>query len=53
MISVEIGEGGSEFCDILQCLDKLKLSCSEHRSEVVVSGCQSGYCGSVSGSGGG
>ena len=26
VISVEIGEGGSEFCDVLQCLDKLKLA---------------------------
>ena len=30
MIYVEIGKGGSEFSDILQCLDELKLAHSEH-----------------------
>ena len=29
VISVEIGEGGSEFSDVLQCFDELKLACSE------------------------
>ena len=29
VISVEIGEGGSEFGDVLQGLDKLKLARSE------------------------
>ena len=29
VIFVEIGEGGSEFCDILQCFDELKLARSE------------------------
>ena len=29
VISVEIGEGGSEFHDVLQCFDKLKLARSE------------------------
>ena len=53
VISVEIGEGGSEFCDVLQRLDELKLARSERCSEAAVSGCQSGYCGSVDGSGGG
>ena len=53
MISVEIGEGGSEFPYVLQCFDELKLACSERCSEGAVSGCQSGYCGSVAGSGGG
>ena len=53
MISVEIGEGGSEFHDVLQCLDELKLARSERCSEGAVSGCQSGYYGLVAGSGGG
>ena len=53
MIYVDIGEGGSEFCDVLQCLDELKLAGSERCSEGAVSGCQSGYCGSVAGSSGG
>ena len=30
VISVEIGEGGSEFRDVLQCFDELKLARSEH-----------------------
>ena len=29
MIFVEISKGGSEFCDVLQCFDELKLACSE------------------------
>ena len=29
VISVEIGEGGSEFCNVLQCFDELKLARSE------------------------
>ena len=29
VISVEIGEGSSEFRDVLQCFDDLKLACSE------------------------
>ena len=29
VISVEICEGGSEFRDVLQCFDELKLACSE------------------------
>ena len=29
VISVDIGEGGSEFCDVLQCFDDLKLARSE------------------------
>ena len=29
VISVEIGEGGSEFRDVLQCFEELKLACSE------------------------
>ena len=29
VIFVDIGKGGSEFCDVLQCFDKLKLACSE------------------------
>ena len=49
MITVDIGEVGSEFCDVLQCFDKLKLARSERCSEGDVSGCQSGYCGSVAG----
>ena len=53
VISVEIGEGSSEFRDILQCFDNLKLACSERCSEVAVSGCQSVYCGAINGIGGG
>ena len=53
MISVDVGEGGCEFCDVLQRLDELKLAISERCSETAVSICQSGYCGSVAGSGGG
>ena len=53
VISVEIGEGGSEFCDVLQCFYELKLARSERCSERAVSGCQSGYCGSVADGGGG
>ena len=53
VISVEIGEGDSEFRDVLQCFDELKLARSELLSEGAVSGCQSGYFGSVAGSGGG
>ena len=53
MISVEIGEGGSEFRVILQCFNELKLARSERYSEGAVSGCQSGYYGLVAGSGGG
>ena len=53
VIFVEIGEVGSEFRDVLQCFDELKLARSERCSEVDVSGCQSGYCGLVAGSGGG
>ena len=52
VISVETGEGGCEFSDVLECLDELKLASSERCSEGAVSGYQSGYCGSVSGSGG-
>ena len=29
VISVEIGKGGSEFRDVLQCFDELKLARSE------------------------
>ena len=29
VISVEIGEGGSEFCDVLKCFYELKLARSE------------------------
>ena len=29
VISIEIGEGGSEFRDVLLCFDDLKLACSE------------------------
>ena len=29
VISVEIGKGGSEFCDVLQCFYDLKLAHSE------------------------
>ena len=29
VISVEIGEGGSEFHDVLKCFDRLKLACSK------------------------
>ena len=53
MICVEVGEGGCEFCDVLQCLDDLKLASSERCSEGAVSGGQSGYCDEVTGSGGG
>ena len=53
MISVEISEGGSEFCDALQCVNDLKLARSERCSEGAVSGCQSGYCGLVTGGGSG
>ena len=53
VISVEIGEGGSEFRDVLQCFDELKLACSERFSEGALIDCPSGYCGSVAGSGGG
>ena len=53
MISVEVGKGGCEFCNVLQCLDELKLASSERCSEGAVSGSQSAYCGSVAGSGGG
>ena len=45
VIYVEIGEGGSDFRDVLQCFDDLKLARSERFSEGAVSGCQSGYCG--------
>ena len=53
VISVEIGEGGSEFHYVLQYFDKLKLARSERSSEGAVSGCRSGYCGSVAGRGNG
>ena len=53
MISVEIIEVGSEFCDVLQCLDDLKLARSERCSEAAVSGCHCGYCGLVAVIGGG
>ena len=53
MISVQVGEGGCEFCDVLKCLDELKLARSERCSEDDVGGCQCGYCGLVVGSGGG
>ena len=53
MIYVDIGKGGSEFRDVLQCFDELKLERSERCSGGAVSGCQSGYCGLVAGSGGG
>ena len=53
VISVEIGKGGSEFCDVQQCFDELKLAHSELCSEGSGSGCQSGYCGLVFGRGGG
>ena len=29
VVFIDIGEGGSEFCDVLQCFDKLKLASSE------------------------
>ena len=29
VIYIEIGEGGSEFCDVLQCFNELKLARSE------------------------
>ena len=32
VIYVEISEEGSEFCDVLQCLDELKLARSERCS---------------------
>ena len=35
VISVDIWNGGSEFCDVLQCLDELKLAHSEVRGAVV------------------
>ena len=38
VISVEVGEGGCEFCDVLQRLDDLKLASSERCSEGAVSG---------------
>ena len=38
VISVEVGEGGCEFCDVLQCLYELKLTSSERCSEGDVSG---------------
>ena len=38
-IFVEIGQGGSEFGDILKCFDYLKLTLSESRSEGAVGGC--------------
>ena len=53
MISGEIGGGGSEFCDVLQCLNELKLARSERCSKGDVSGYHSGYCGLVASSGGG
>ena len=43
MISVDTGEGGCEFSDVLECLDELKLARSERQSEGAVGGCQSGY----------
>ena len=52
VISVDIWNGGSEFCDFLQCFNELKLARSERYSEGAVSGCQSGYYGLVAGSGG-
>ena len=52
VVSVEIGEGGSEFGDFLQGLDKLKLARSERCCEGAVGGCHRGYCGTVVGSGG-
>ena len=53
VIYVEIGEGGSEFGDVLQGLDELNLACSERCGEGAVGGYQRGYCGVVVGSGGG
>ena len=53
VISVEISKGGSEFFDVLQRLDELKLATSERCSEGAVSGCYSGYCGLVAGGSGG
>ena len=53
VISVEISKGDREFCDVLQCLEELNLAHSERCSEGAVGGCQSGYYGSVAGSGGG
>ena len=29
VIFAEIGEGGSEFCDVMQCFDELKMAHSE------------------------
>ena len=52
MISVEIGEGGSEFGDVLQGLNELKLARIERCGEGAVGSCQRGYCGAVVGSGG-
>ena len=37
VISVEVGERGCEFCDVLQRLDELKLASSELCSEGAVS----------------
>ena len=37
VISVEVGEGGCEFCDVLQRLYELKLASSEQCSEGAVS----------------
>ena len=34
-------------------LQQLKLALSERRSEGAAGGCQSGYCGAITGSGGG
>ena len=53
VISVEIGEGGSEFGDVLQGLGELKLARSERCGEGAVGGCQRAYCGAVVGSDGG
>ena len=52
VISVEISEVSSDFCEVLQCLDELKLARSESCSEAAVSKCQCGYYGSAAGSGG-
>ena len=38
VISVEVGEGVCEFCDVLQRLGELKLASSERCSEGAVSG---------------
>ena len=53
MISVEDGERGCGFCDVLQRLDELKLASNESCSEGAVSGRYSGYYGLVAGGGGG